>query len=87
MYSLFNIVVYLTYRWLWKPSKPTDCGALNWYNTARNCILYRLKRWKIEFHLPRHVMQLLYLAMDFHTVDNSLSDMMNHLVLNYQVFR
>lgn len=77
-----------TYRLLSKRSRPTDCDVLNLYNTAKNCILYPPIHLKIELALIQHLlMRSLCLAMVYHTVDNNLNDMMNHLVLNYQVFR
>lgn len=76
-----------TYRWWWKPSKLANCDALNWYNTTKNCISYRLAHLKSEFHRRHPSMRLLYLASDYRTVENNLIDMMNHPVLNYQVSR
>lgn len=64
-----------------------NCDVLNSYNITKNYILYRPIHLKIEFLVQFHLMQLLYLVMDYHMVDNNLIDMMNLLVLNYQEFR
>lgn len=86
METLFDCVLH-TYRLLSKRSRPADYDVLNWYNTAKNCILYRPIHSKIELASIQHLlMRSLCLAMVYHTVDNNLNDMMNRLVLNYQVF-
>lgn len=47
--------------------------------------MYRPARSRSESHRRHLLMRLLYLATDYRTAGNNLIDMMNHLVLNYQV--
>lgn len=87
MEKLFDWILN-TYRLLSKRSRPADCDVLNWYNITKNYISYRPIHSKIELvSIQHHLMRSLCLAMVYHTVDNNLNDMMNRLVLNYQVFR
>lgn len=74
-----------TYQLWWIRSTRANCDALNLYNTTKNCILYRPVHSRSESRHQHLLMRLLYLAMDYRMVDNNLIDMMNHLVLNYQV--
>lgn len=87
IHMMVHLFLSQTYRWWWKRSKRADCDASNWCSTAKSYIWCRPKRWRSEFRRQHLSMRLLCSAMDCQTADNSLNDMMNHLVLNYQVSR